>query len=199
MHCSLVPQRRPQAPQFSSSVASALQAPLHDVWPDGHIATQAPALHAWPVGQTRPQPPQLFGSEASVTQRLLQRLVPAAVQRHWLLRHWPPTPQALPQAPQLFGSFWVKVQVPLQVTWPGKHAAWQLKPVHTWPPWQVTPQAPQLLGSVRDTQLLPQRRVGATHWQVPFVHVPFVPHELPHAPQFAGFVAVLVHRPLQST
>lgn len=99
----------------------------------------------------------MAGSLLSVTHLLLQLVLPAA-HRHWLLMHWLPAPQALPQAPQLFTSAWVKVHEPLHCTWPGKHWAWQLKPVQIWPAWQRVPHAPQLFGSVRATQRLPQRR-----------------------------------------
>jgi hypothetical protein len=41
-----------------------------------------------------------------------------------------------------------------------------------------------------------QRCVPAGHWQTELTQEP-PPHELPHAPQFAGSDVVLVHRPLQ--
>jgi hypothetical protein len=58
------------------------------------------------------------------------------------------------------------------------------------------PQLPQLLRSVRGTQVLPQRMKPVPHWQTELLQVP-VPQELPHAPQFAGSLMVLVHNPLQ--
>ena len=60
------------------------------------------------------------------------------------------------------------------------------------------PQLPQLLGSLRETQVFPQRMNGFWHWQVLFVHVP-VPQLFGHEPQCAGSLVVLVHCPLQLT
>ncbi len=51
---------------------------------------------------------------------------------------------------------------------------------------------------MRDTQRLPQRMKPTPHWQIEFEQVP-LPQLLPHAPQFAGSLMVLVHRPLHVT
>ena len=45
---------------------------------------------------------------------------------------------------------------------------------------------------------MPQRMKPGPHWQTELEQVP-VPHELPHALQFAGSLTVLVHNPLQLT
>lgn len=195
-HCSPLPQRRPHAPQLVLFDWRLRHAPLHEVSPAEHIVTHWLASHTWPAAQARPQAPQLATSVGSCTHLLLHKVEPAP-QRQAPLTHWPPAPQALPHVPQLFTSAWVKVHTPLQVAWPGKHWAWQLKPVHTWPEGHTVPQPPQLLGSLRETQVLPQRMVPAAHWQVDAEQVPPVPHDAPHAPQFAGSVTVLVHSPLQ--
>jgi hypothetical protein len=174
-----------------------MQPPLHEVSPALHIVTHWLASQTCPGPHTRPQAPQLFTSVASATHLFPQATKPGP-QRHWLLTHVEPTPpHALPHAPQLFGSAWVKVHAPLHSAWLGKHAAWQAKPVHTWPIWQTTPHAPQLLGSVRATHWFPQRMVWAGHWQTELVQVPPA-HELPHPPQFAGSLVVLVHSPLHT-
>lgn len=159
------------------------------------MVTQVLLSQTWPAPQTRLHAPQLLGSVVVCTHLLLQLVLPVG-QRHWLLRHWPPGPHELPHAPQLLASFWVKVHEPLHTVWPEKQVGWQLKPVQTWPPWHIVPQLPQFDGSLRGTQRLPQRMKPAPHWQMELAQVP-VPHELPHAPQLAGSLTVLAHKPLQ--
>lgn len=104
MHCSLVPQRRPHAPQLFTSLWRLWQAPPHDVSPVEHIVTHWPLSQTWPAPHVRPQAPQFVGLVWMDTQRLLQFTVPVG-QRQTLLVQVAPGPQALPHAPQLFGSF----------------------------------------------------------------------------------------------
>src|SRR5262245_7839639 len=127
-HCSLVPQRRPHAPQLFTSPCRFWQAPLHEVSPIEHIVTHWLLSQTWPAPHARPHAPQLSGSVVSCTHLLLQVVLPAG-QRHMPFKHWPPTPHELPHAPQLFGSAWRKVHEPLHSVWPPKHIVWQLKPV----------------------------------------------------------------------
>lgn len=195
MHCSLVPQRRPQLPQLFTSLWRLWHAPPHDVSPVEHIITHWPLSQTWPAPHVRPQAPQFAGLVCNETQRLLQSVLPIG-QRQVPFKHVPPGPQELPHEPQLFASFCVKVQVPLQSVWPAKHDGWQLKPVHTWPAWQRVPQLPQLFGSLRGTHALPQRMKFAGQVQTELLQVP--PWQLlVHEPQFCGSVWVFVHRPLQ--
>lgn len=127
-HCSLVPQRRPQAPQLFTSPCRFWQAPLHEVSPGEHIVTHWLLSQTWPGPQGRLHAPQCCGSVVVCTHLLLHVVLPMG-QRHWLLMHWPPMPHELPHAPQLFASDCVKVHEPLQSVWPPKHIVWQLKPV----------------------------------------------------------------------
>ena len=78
MHCSLVPQRRPQAPQLLESLCRFWQAPLHEVSPVEHMVTHWLLSQTWPAPQARLHAPQLAGSVVRDTQRLLQLVLPAA-------------------------------------------------------------------------------------------------------------------------
>jgi hypothetical protein len=120
MHCSLVPQRLPHAPQLLESFCRFWQAPLHEVSPVEQAVTHWLLSQTWPAPHTRLQAPQFAGSVVSCTHLLLQVVLPAG-HRHWLLTHWPPGPHELPHAPQLLGSAWVKVHEPLHNVWPPKH------------------------------------------------------------------------------
>ncbi len=63
------------APQLPGSVAVTVQAPAHDVVPEGQ--TQSPSLHTRSVGQIVPQLPQLSDALRRSTQALPHGARPA--------------------------------------------------------------------------------------------------------------------------
>jgi hypothetical protein len=108
----------------------------------------------------------------------------------------------VPHAPQLFGSSIRSRQRPLQfVVATGEVGHEQVLDEHVPYVAQRFPQEPQLFVSVVVlTQLDPPQSVaGDAHMHAPALQVPALPHETPHAPQFAASVAVFTHRPPQRT
>ena len=112
-----------------------------------------------------------------------------------MLKQLAPLPQTLPHAPQLFGSMSVKVHESAHCVWPGKHALRQPRPLHTWLEPHCVPQDPQWSGSLRETHAPLHSRKPVAQLQKPAVQLAPA-HDVPHAPQFAGSVCVLMHTPL---
>jgi hypothetical protein len=193
-HCSLTPHAWLQLLQFNASFCRFWHAPLHDASPTGHEVTHAPLAQTWPPTHATPQPPQFCTSSVSRTQRLPQFVVPLG-HWHWLLKQLAPLPQTLPHAPQLLGSICVKVHASPHCACPGKHELRQPKPLHTWLEPHCVPHEPQLLVSLRETQAPLHSRKPVAQLQEPAVQLAPA-HDVPHAPQFAGSVCVLMHAPL---
>jgi hypothetical protein len=116
-----------------------------------------------------------------------------------LLQAFAPVGQAL-QPPQ-----WAIVPSPLvgthappeHIVWPDGHIPVQALLLQTCPLGQTVQLGPQWVAS-EETHWLLQFIRPAAHWHAPLAQVRPAPHALPHAPQFWGSVATVLHWPLQS-
>ena len=150
-------------------------------------------LHCWLPGQTVPHAPQLFSSNRTSTQVLLQRVNPT-VHTHTPLTHAlaGPTPHELPQAPQFCVLVWVLTHWPLQEVSPNGH--WHTPAAQVRPPGQMTLQPPQFRWSLCTSMQVPlQTARPAVQKQMPPMHCSLVAQARPQAPQLVVLVCRLTH------
>lgn len=150
-------------------------------------------LHCWLPWQTVPHAPQLFSSNRTSTQVLLQRVNPT-VHTHTPLTHAlaGPTPHELPQAPQFCVLVWVLTHWPLQEVSPNGH--WHTPAAQVRPPGQMTLQPPQFLWSLCTSMQVPlQTARPAVQKQMPPMHCSPVAQARPQAPQLVVLVCRLTH------
>jgi hypothetical protein len=93
------PQRVPQLPQWLTSVAGSVQAPLHTICPVPGHPVHTPETQFSPVAHACMQLPQCAGSLETFEQAFGQS---TSLTGHWqaLCTHEPPLGQAVPQVPQ---------------------------------------------------------------------------------------------------
>jgi hypothetical protein len=111
-------------PQWFGSLANVTQAPLHVVWPGGHVEVQTPLAHTSPEGQAVPHVPQLAGSLDRFTQAPEQLVCPAAhCEPQVPFEQTSPAGQVVPHVPQLAGSLARVTQAPEHTVCPEGHWA----------------------------------------------------------------------------
>jgi hypothetical protein len=201
---------RPHMPQLVLSVCGSEHTAPQATWPVGHTSVQAPATQLWPAAHTRPHAPQLVGSVASVEHERVHMVWPAPqVERHVPSPQSWPAAHARPQDPQFAGSLATTTQVVPQRAWPVGQGSPQRPAEHTSPAAQLVPQRPQFMELMRVSTSQPLEAVPS-QLAKPVVHAPMAhapathaavelapaTQRLPHAPQWARVVRVLVSHPL---
>ena len=135
----------------------------------------------------------------SARQTPLQRVDPAGQAQRPAV-HWAPPEHTVPQAPQWLALVCVLTHAPPQLVSPP--AQLQVPPEQNDPPKHPTLHAPQLRGSIWVFVHVPLHctvPVLHTDWQVPSTQTCALVQLRPHAPQFTGSLARLVHPLVQGT
>ncbi len=212
-----VGQAFPQAPQLLTSVAVLAHPEVHDVVPDGQLATHIPELQTFPAGQALKHAPQLFTSVPVFTHAVPHEVVPGGQ----VLVHTPeaqdcPVGHPRPHAPQLVVLVAMLAsqpfaRTPSQSAKPVSHEEYpQPVGMHAAVAWagaQATPHPPQF--AVDDAKLTSHPFDGMpSQSPYPGAQVPIVQPPIEHAaaalgneqarpqlPQFVGLLWVFTSHP----